>query len=57
MKRLITNLIKDESGQDLVEYALLLGVVAVASVATLGTLFTAVSGSYSTTDGKITSAS
>jgi pilus assembly protein Flp/PilA len=57
MKRLITNLIKDESGQDLVEYALLLGVVAVASVATLGTLFTAVSGSYSTTAGKITSAS
>jgi Flp pilus assembly pilin Flp len=38
MKQLLSNFIKDESGQDLVEYALLLGVLAAAGVATLATI-------------------
>jgi pilus assembly protein Flp/PilA len=53
MKRFFTNFIKDEAGQDLVEYALLLSVLAVAGVATLGTLATSVSGTFTTVNGKI----
>jgi len=53
MKRFLKNFIKDESGQDLVEYALLLSVLAVAGIATLGTLATTISGSFTTVNGKI----
>ena len=52
--QLVKNLISDESGQDLIEYALvaaLVGLGAVASMRTLGTqiisTFTAVTGSLS----------
>ena len=38
MTKLITRLWKDESGQDLVEYAILIALIALAAVATLGTL-------------------
>ena len=38
MTELVTRLWKDESGQDLVEYALLVALLALAAVATLGTL-------------------
>ena len=36
--RIFTSFIKDESGQDLVEYALLLGVLAAAGVTALATI-------------------
>jgi len=38
MKRFVINFIKDESGQDLVEYALLLGAAAVIVTASIVTL-------------------
>jgi len=38
MTKLMTRLWIDESGQDLVEYALLVALLALAAVATLGTL-------------------
>ncbi len=38
MSRLIARLWKEESGQDLVEYALLVALLALAAVATMGTL-------------------
>jgi Flp pilus assembly pilin Flp len=44
MKRLIINLIRDEQGQDLIEYTLLLAFVALASAA----LFVGTGGSVST---------
>jgi pilus assembly protein Flp/PilA len=53
MKRFITNFINDEGGQDLVEYALLLSILAVAGIATLGTLATTVAGAFTTVNGKI----
>jgi len=42
MKNLVKQLWQDESGQDLVEYALLLVLVALAAIASLNTLSTAV---------------
>jgi len=38
MKRLLIRLWRDEQGQDLTEYALLLVLLALAAVATMGTL-------------------
>lgn len=43
MKKLINTFLQDEQGQDLVEYALLLAFIALAAVATLGNMKTAIS--------------
>ena len=43
MKALVLGFIRDEQGQDLVEYALAAGMVAVAAVAAMPTLSTTVS--------------
>ncbi len=48
MKNLVMKLWKDESGQDLVEYALLLVLIALAAVATMKTLATAIENVYTT---------
>ena len=47
MKNLIEKLIKDESGQDMAEYAIALGLIAVAAVTVFGTLSTAVNAKIS----------
>jgi pilus assembly protein Flp/PilA len=39
---LFTNLLKDESGQDLIEYALVAGLIGLGAVATMGTLSTSI---------------
>jgi pilus assembly protein Flp/PilA len=44
----IERFIQDESGQDLVEYALLAAFIAIVTIATLRTLGTKVSGFYAT---------
>ncbi len=38
MKNLMTRLVRDESGQDLIEYSLLAALVAVGSIAAMNTL-------------------
>jgi pilus assembly protein Flp/PilA len=43
---ILSNLIKDESGQDLIEYALVAALVALGSVAALGTLSTKINGVF-----------
>jgi pilus assembly protein Flp/PilA len=48
MKNLVNRLWKDESGQDLTEYALLLVLVALVAVAALQGLATAINKVYST---------
>ena len=53
IKRYFTNFIKDESGQDLVEYSLLLSILAIAGIATLGTLATTVATTFTTVNGRI----
>jgi pilus assembly protein Flp/PilA len=45
-KNLIQNFVADESGQDLIEYALVAALIGLASVATLKTVATAVQGVY-----------
>jgi pilus assembly protein Flp/PilA len=46
MKRLLVRLWKDEEGQDLTEYALLIVLITLAAVGSLNTLATAVNGVF-----------
>jgi Flp pilus assembly pilin Flp len=46
MLRSLKNLLLAEDGQDLVEYALLAGLIAIASVAALGSLGPVIAGFY-----------
>jgi pilus assembly protein Flp/PilA len=45
-KQLLIRLWKDEEGQDLTEYALLLVLLSLAAVTSLGTLATAINGVF-----------
>jgi pilus assembly protein Flp/PilA len=47
MKNLFTRLWKEEEGQDLTEYALLLVLVALAAIGSLGTLASAINNTFS----------
>jgi pilus assembly protein Flp/PilA len=47
MKNLLARLWKEEEGQDLTEYALLLVLVALAAIGTLGTLANAINNTFS----------
>ena len=53
MRATVNKFINDESGADLIEYALLAGLVALAAVATLTTVGTNISGLYSRISTKI----
>jgi len=53
MKSPVDSFITDDSGADLIEYALLAGLVALAAVATLTTLGTSISGLYTRISTKI----
>ena len=55
-KYCVRKLWEDESGQDLVEYALAAGLVAVAAVAVMPTLSTVVSNVFSKIGSIVTSA-
>lgn len=46
-KNLLKNLVMDESGQDLIEYALVAALVGLGAVASMKTLSTAISGAFS----------
>jgi pilus assembly protein Flp/PilA len=48
MKDLLLRLWKDESGQDLTEYALLLVLIALAAITAMSTLATAIKTVYNT---------
>jgi pilus assembly protein Flp/PilA len=43
IKRILVNLVQDESGQDLIEYALVAALIALGSVAAMGSLSNAIS--------------
>jgi len=47
MKRIFVRLLKEEEGQDLTEYALLLVLLSLAAVASLSSLATAINGVFS----------
>ena len=46
MKQLLSNLIADESGQDLIEYALVAALVGLGSVAAMGSLANSISSTF-----------
>jgi pilus assembly protein Flp/PilA len=52
----LQHLVSDESGQDLIEYALIAGVMALGAVATLGSLSSTVGIFFSTVGNTLTSA-
>jgi Flp pilus assembly pilin Flp len=47
MKALLKRFVREDAGQDLVEYGLLLGLISAATVAIIGELGTAVVGQFS----------
>jgi pilus assembly protein Flp/PilA len=54
MKALLARLWKEEVGQDLTEYALLLVLVALAAIGSLSTLATAINNVFSTAATNVT---
>jgi pilus assembly protein Flp/PilA len=54
MKNLMIRLWKEEEGQDLTEYALLLVLLSLAAVASLSSLATAINGVFSKAVGNLT---
>jgi len=54
--RTLRSLHNDESGQDLIEYALVAALIALASMATMRTVATAISTAFSSIGTKLTSA-
>jgi pilus assembly protein Flp/PilA len=54
MKELLSRLWKEEDGQDLTEYALLVVLVALGSVAAMGSLSQAISKAFSSASANLT---
>jgi pilus assembly protein Flp/PilA len=54
MKNLLLKLWKDEEGQDLTEYALLLVLLTLAAIGSLSTLANAVNGVFNRASGNLT---
>ena len=57
MMEIVARFIREEEGQDLVEYALLLALIALAAVATMGTLGTAINNKYGSATTSLDNAS
>jgi pilus assembly protein Flp/PilA len=55
-KLLLHNLMTDESGQDLIEYALVAALVGLAAVTTLKSLATSITGVFTSVGNTLTSA-
>ena len=47
-KRLFTNLMNDESGQDLIEYALIAALIALGAIVAMGSLSTKIGSEFNT---------
>jgi Flp pilus assembly pilin Flp len=56
MKNLISNFVREENGQDLIEYTLLLAFVALASAAVFIGAGGSISGIWGTTSSQLTNA-
>lgn len=52
--RLLKNLHKEESGQDLIEYALVALLIALGSIAGMSTLASSISGEYTKISSQLT---
>ena len=56
MQRLLRQLIRDDSGQDLIEYALLAAFISIASVAMITSIGTGVNSVYTATNTQVKAA-
>ena len=54
IKRILVNLVQDESGQDLIEYALVAALIALGSVAAMNSLTSSISTAFSTVGTNLT---
>jgi pilus assembly protein Flp/PilA len=54
IKQILVNLVQDESGQDLIEYALVAALIALGSVVAMGSLSTSISTAMSSVGSKLT---
>jgi len=57
MKALVMRFVREDEGQDLVEYALLLALIALAAITTMGLLGTAINNKYNSATNSLNSAS
>ena len=53
---ILNNLLRDESGQDLIEYALVAALIALAAIAAMGTLGKDISSLFTSVATQLTSA-
>jgi pilus assembly protein Flp/PilA len=56
LKGILSNLISDESGQDLIEYALIAALIALGATAAMTGLATSISTAFSTVGSKLSTA-
>jgi pilus assembly protein Flp/PilA len=56
MKGLVDRFLRDETGQDLIEYALLAGFISLAAVAAITTIGTALNTLYTNIHGQVVTA-
>jgi len=54
IKQILVNLVQDESGQDLIEYALVAALIALGSVVAMGSLSTSISTAFSSIGTNLT---
>ena len=54
MKQILINLLNDDSGQDLIEYALVAGLIGLGAVAVMKSLSTSVGTAFSTISTSLT---
>lgn len=55
LKQLLNNLVVDESGQDLIEYALVAALVGLGAVASMKTLANSINGVFNNVGNSLTS--
>jgi len=56
LKHALSSLLSDESGQDLIEYALVAALIALGATAAMSTLATTISSAFTTVGTKLTNA-
>ncbi len=56
MKEVCKNLLREDSGQDLIEYALVAAIIALAAVAAMSALASNISNAFSAVGSKLSSA-
>ena len=53
MKQVVSNLIRDEQGQDLIEYALVVALVAFGAISGMNTVATKINGAFTNLGTKV----